>query len=314
MSYHGAGPSAAPQLVATPRFMGDLPKLIGADRTGTVLPIGLRRSYGDSVLNSEGGLISVTGLDRFMAADFETGTLRAEVGVTLGEIMRRVVPHGFFLPVTPGTRFVTLGGAIANDVHGKNHHQAGTFGRHVSSFKILRHDGDVIATAMDSGNGLFEATIGGLGLTGLIVWAEIKLQRIRSSFLDAEIVPYGSLGEFWDIAENSMQNPQSTPSLGSIAPLAGGTQARGIFSRANWSREEASQLMTIAGGRACPPACQADFSTASRSSFSTSFTTPLRSGRPVRSVSITASSFILSTASRIGTGSMDGRAFGSINV
>ena len=198
-----------PQLVATPRFMEDLPELTGTDRTGTVLPIGLRRSYGDSVLNSEGGLISITGLDRVIALDFETGTLRAEAGLTLSEIMRRVVPHGFFLPVTPGTRFVTLGGAIANDVHGKNHHQAGTFGRHVSSFKILRHDGDVIATAMDSGNGLFEATIGGLGLTGLIVWAEIKLQRIRSSFLDAEIVPYGSLGEFWDIAEELMQNPRA---------------------------------------------------------------------------------------------------------
>ena len=150
-----------PQRVASPRFKDELTRLLPAQAQETVLPIGLQRSYGDSVLNSEGSLISMAGLDRFIALDTRSGMLRAEAGVTLGEIMRRAVPRGFFLPVTPGTRFVTLGGAIANDVHGKNHHRAGTFGRHVTSFSLLRHDGKAILTPTENGNGLFEATIGG---------------------------------------------------------------------------------------------------------------------------------------------------------
>ena len=224
------------QRVAFPRFREDLPRLLSDYESGTVLPVGLRRSYGDSVLNSEGRIISMSGLDRFMALDTSTGILRAEAGVTLSEIMRRVVPHGFFLLVTPGTRSVTLGGAIANDVHGKNHHCAGTFGRHVLSFGLLRHDGEAItATAVDSG-GLFAATIGGLGLTGLIEWAEIKLQPIKSSQLDVDIIPYGSLSEFWDIAEASNATHEHTVAW--IDCTTGGKGAgRGIFSRGNWSSE-----------------------------------------------------------------------------
>jgi FAD/FMN-containing dehydrogenase len=208
--------------------------MLCASPPGSVLPIGLQRSYGDSALNSGGGLISMAGLDRFISLDLETGTLKAEAGLALGEIMRRVVPRGFFLPVTPGTRLVTLGGAIANDVHGKNHHRTGTFGRHVSSFKLLRHDGSQILSPAENGNGLFEATIGGLGLTGLIEWAEIKLEPVGSSFLDAEILPYGGLSEFWDIAEASITTHEHTVAwfdCTARGPRAG----RGIFSRANWS-------------------------------------------------------------------------------
>jgi FAD/FMN-containing dehydrogenase len=226
------------QLVSAPRFKEDLPGLLAESGAGTVLPVGLQRSYGDSALNSGGRLISMTGLDRFMALDTEAGTLRAEAGVTLGEIMRRVVPKGFFPAVTPGTRFVTLGGAIANDVHGKNHHRAGTFGRHVTEFKLLRHDGETIIAAAGNSNGLFEATIGGLGLTGLIEWAEIKLQRIKSSFLNAEIIPYGSLFEFWEIADASCATHEHTVAW--IDCTASGRRAgRGIFSRANWCEDGA---------------------------------------------------------------------------
>jgi FAD/FMN-containing dehydrogenase len=138
---------------------------------------------------------SPRGLDRFLALDRGKGTLQVEAGVSLGEIMRCMVPHGLFLPVTPGTRFATVGGAIANDVHGKNPHRAGTFGRHVSSFKLLRHDGEATVTPSVSGDGLFEATVGGLGLTGLIEWAEIKLQPISRSYLDVDLIPYGGLNE-----------------------------------------------------------------------------------------------------------------------
>ena len=225
-----------PQHVASPRFADQLPRLLTAGPARTVLPVGLQRSYSDSVLNSDGALIFMTGLDRFIAFDRSTRKLRAEAGVTLGEIMRRVVPLGFFPPVTPGTRFVTLGGAIANDVHGKNHHSAGTFGRHVFSFKILRHDGGAVVAASEGGGGLFEATIGGLGLTGLIEWAEIELQPIRSSYLDVDLIPYGGLKEFWEIAEASTITHEHTVAW--IDCTASGRRAgRGIFSRANWSAE-----------------------------------------------------------------------------
>jgi FAD/FMN-containing dehydrogenase len=225
-----------PQHVASPRFTDELPPLLSGKQTKTVLPVGLQRSYGDSVLNSEGRLISMAGLDRFVALDRAKATLKAEAGVTLGEIMRRIVPHGFFLPVSPGTRFVTLGGAIANDVHGKNHHRAGTFGRHVSSFKLLRHDGAAIVTPSEGSKGLFEATIGGLGLTGLIEWAEIELQPIRSSYLDVDLIPYGGLGEFWDIAEASTVTHEHTVAWIDCT-AKGRSGGRGIFSRGNWSRE-----------------------------------------------------------------------------
>ncbi len=224
------------QQVAFPRFREDLPKLLSGHGAGTVLPVGLRRSYGDSVLNSEGRIISMSGLDRFMALDISTGILKAEAGATLSEIMRRVVPHGFFLPVTPGTRSVTLGGAIANDVHGKNHHRAGTFGRHVRSFGLLRHDGEAITAMAEDSGGFFAATIGGLGLTGLIEWAELKLQPIKCSQLDVDIIPYGNLSEFWDIAEASNATHEHTVAWIDCT-TRGKSAGRGIFSRGNWSAE-----------------------------------------------------------------------------
>src|SRR5689334_17341798 len=102
--------------VAVPRFAEDLPRIIGGRAGRSLLAVGNRRSYGDSALNSEGGVVSMTALDRFIAFDREKAVLRVEAGATLGEIMRYIVPRGFFVPVTPGTRFVTVGGAIAYDV------------------------------------------------------------------------------------------------------------------------------------------------------------------------------------------------------
>ncbi len=225
-----------PQQLAAPRFKEDLPRMIKARPRATILPVGLRRSYGDSVLNSEGCVIDMTGLDRFMALDWAAGVLQAEAGVTLGEILRRIVPHGYFVPVTPGTRNVTLGGAIANDVHGKNHHLAGTFGRHVLRLGLLRTDGSRYVIGPQDNDELFAATVGGLGLTGVIEWAEIKLQPIRSSQLDVEIIPYDDLSEFWHLAEASRASHEHTVAW--IDCTARGRRTgRGIFSRSNWSSE-----------------------------------------------------------------------------
>jgi FAD/FMN-containing dehydrogenase len=226
----------APQRVASPRFRDDLPSLIASRPGQSVLPVGLRRSYGDSVLNSQGGLVAMTGIDRFIAIDFDAGRLRAEAGVTLDEIMRRVVPHGYFLPVTPGTRFITLGGAIANDVHGKNHHRVGTFGRHVLRVGLLRSDGSRLEIGPDSNNELFAATIGGLGLTGIIEWAEIGLQQIDATQLDVEIVPFRDLSEFWHLADTSNSTHEHTVAWFDCTGK-GRRAGRGVSSRANWASE-----------------------------------------------------------------------------
>ena len=146
--------------------------------TDTLLAYGNGRSYGDVCLNDGGTLLHTAGLDRFIAFDPDSGVLRCEAGVLFSDILAFAVPRGWFLPVTPGTQYITLGGAIANDVHGKNHHGAGTFGEHVHCFELLRSDGSRTLCSRAVNAELFAATVGGLGLTGVITWAEFALKRI----------------------------------------------------------------------------------------------------------------------------------------
>lgn len=225
-----------PQRVASPRFADELPGLVAARPDGTVLPVGCQRSYGDSALNSNGGLLAMTGLDRFIELNTATGILRAQAGITLAEIARRTVPLGFFVPVMPGTGFVTLGGAIANDVHGKNHHRAGTFGRHVTRLGLLRGDGSRVEAGPDTNAEPFAATVGGLGLTGIIEWAEIRLAQVPGAWLDVESVAFDRLDEFWPLAEASVASHENTVSW--IDATANTRRSgRGIFFRANWRHD-----------------------------------------------------------------------------
>jgi FAD/FMN-containing dehydrogenase len=138
------------------------------------LPRGLGRSYGDVCVNNGGALLHAFRRDRLISFDTHTGVIECEAGATLADIAEVALRHGWFLPVTPGTRFVTVGGAIANDVHGKNHHGAGTFGRFVTSMRLRRTDG---ARDIQPGDPWFDATVAGLGLTGLIEAATIQLIR-----------------------------------------------------------------------------------------------------------------------------------------
>jgi FAD/FMN-containing dehydrogenase len=154
-----------PQRIACPRFRDELASLIGEPCIPDKLPIGLRRSYGDSCLNTAGAVIEMCGLNRFISFDPATGVLRAEAGVSLSDILRLVVPKGWFLPTTPGTRFVTWGGAIA---HGKNHHGAGTVGRHVRSMGLRRSDRGRVTLTPKNDPALFSSTIAGLGLIGIV--------------------------------------------------------------------------------------------------------------------------------------------------
>ena len=193
-----------------------------------VLPYGLGRSYGDSCLNNGHTLLDASRMNRFRAFDEATGLLECEAGTTLDEILRLAVPRGWFLPVTPGTKFVTVGGCIANDVHGKNHHRAGTFGRHVRSFELLRSDGATIRCV--AGDALFRATIGGLGLTGLITSAVVQLRRIESSGMIVERVPFRSLDEFDAISRACDATHEYTVAwFDSFA----GRHSRGIFFKGN---------------------------------------------------------------------------------
>lgn len=170
-----------------------------ADVPEPLLPAGCGRSYGDSCLNAGGALIDATGLDRFIELEPE-GRLRCEAGVTLAEILDLVVPRGWCLPVVPGTRWVTVGGAIANDIHGKNHHRVGTFGAQVTRLELLRSNGERKLCSPDENPALFAATIGGLGLTGLILWAEVGLQRVAGPGIEQERIRFADLDEFLAIA------------------------------------------------------------------------------------------------------------------
>ena len=196
------------------------------------LPYGNGRSYGDSCLNSHGQLIDCRSLNKFINFDTKHGILQCEAGVTFNEILDTIIPTGWFLPVTPGTKYVTVGGAVANDVHGKNHHQDGTIGRYVLKFELLRSDGERLVCSPKNNHNLYNATIGGLGLTGLITWVEIKLIAINSSLLDVEILPFRGLQDFLALSEES--NAQFKYIVAWLDCVADGKNfCRGLFMRAN---------------------------------------------------------------------------------
>lgn len=218
------------EVVALSNRFDELPKI--SQGSSTFLPYGNGRSYGDSCLNAGGTILKTAALDRFIAFDPETGILRCESGVLLSEILRLIVPQGWFLPVTPGTRFVTVGGAIANDVHGKNHHVSGTFGRHVRQLELLRSDSQRLICAATEHPDYFAATIGGLGLTGLVTWAEIQLRRIGNPWIDAETIRFESLDEFFSLCEESDWDYEYTVSWVDCAGK-GKRLGRGLFMRGN---------------------------------------------------------------------------------
>ena len=193
------------------------------------LPHGNGRSYGDVCLNPNGTLWKTTGLDRFINFDDTTGVLRCEAGILLRDIQRLSVPRGWILPVTPGTQLVTVGGAIANDVHGKNHHVLGAFGDHVRALTLVRTDGQSICCGPTENPEWFAATVGGLGLTGLILEATIQLRRIAGPWLETEYTPYTSLDEFFHLADESEASWEHTVSW--IDCLSGA--GKGIFMRGN---------------------------------------------------------------------------------
>lgn len=151
---------------------------------GGLIARGQGRGYGDAALNENGRVLLTERVNRLLEFDAERGILRAEAGATLAEILEVIVPRGWFLPVTPGTKFVSLGGCVAADVHGKNHHRDGSFGDHVPGLELIRADGIHVTCTPERNAELFRATVGGMGLTGIIGEVTLRLVPVRSAYME----------------------------------------------------------------------------------------------------------------------------------
>jgi decaprenylphospho-beta-D-ribofuranose 2-oxidase len=208
---------------------------------GLHLSRGLGRSYGDSSLPApgDGEVVSTTLADRILEFDPETGVMRAESGLSLETLYRLFLPHGWFTPVTPGTQFVTLGGMVASDVHGKNHHSAGTFGAHVKELKLRVADGRVVTCSPTVESALFRATVGGMGLTGHILEVVFQMEHVPSPWIWNESERIPNIDAFIDrLHEAAPLWPMTVGWFDSIA--TGARLGRGILYRGRWAtREEA---------------------------------------------------------------------------
>ena len=192
------------------------------------LPFGNGRSYGDSCHNDSGLLIDNRRRGRIHGFDPGTGLLSAEAGVSLSAVLARAVPHRFFLPVTPGTAHVTLGGAVANDVHGKNHHARGTFGSHIRRLTLLRSDGGVLTCSETENPDMFRATIGGMGLTGLILDIDLQMMKVPSAHIQQHTIRFDSLDAYFGMIDRV--DAEHEYSVAWIDQLATGRKAgRGIL-------------------------------------------------------------------------------------
>ena len=191
-------PTPDPQLAGWGRVFGPGRAVASDDllrsSQGATLLRGLGRSYGDSALPAPGSLdvVATPLADRILAWDPDTRVLRAEAGLAVYAINRLLHPRGYFVPVTPGTQFVTLGGMVASDVHGKNHHVAGTIGRHIRALRMRVADGSVLDCSPTEHSDLFWATVGGMGLTGAILEVELTMDRLPSQWIDQVVSRHGN--------------------------------------------------------------------------------------------------------------------------
>ena len=235
----GRYPKIAHCRVHKPAWNDQVPEILNAAVPSSVLPRGLGRSYGDSCLNADRGLIDCGRLNRILSFDESTGVLRCEGGVSLADIIDVFLPKGWFLPVTPGTRFVTVGGAIANDVHGKNHHCAGTFGAHVRQIELHRSNDGLVICNSEQNFDMLHATIGGLGLTGVIARADFQLKRVAGPWIDAELVPFHTLQTFLDLSRESDGRFEYTVAW---LDCFAGKNPRGIFFRGNHAADRGKKF------------------------------------------------------------------------
>jgi FAD/FMN-containing dehydrogenase len=183
-----------------PEVPGEVRKQLQARR---LIARGLGRSYGDPALNDGGLVVGMRKLDRFLGFDPNTATLQCEAGVTLLQIIETLGPRGFFPMISPGTQYVTIGGCIANDIHGKAHHHQGSFVNCVESMRVLLASGDVVTCSRRELPDLFWASFGGMGLLGIVLQATIKLRRVETAYYTERHVTAGSLRELMSAIDAS---------------------------------------------------------------------------------------------------------------
>ena len=195
--------------------------------TDNVIARGQGRSYGDAALNEGGRVLLTERVNRLLEFDVGQGVLRAEAGATLAEILEVIVPKGWFLPVTPGTKFVSLGGCVAADVHGKNHHHDGSFGDHVLAIELFLADGSRVNCSATEKPELYWATVGGMGLTGIIGEVTLKLIPIQTPHMMVRHHQAGNLEQLFTLLQNPISDDRY--SVAWIDSMAGGKQlGRGI--------------------------------------------------------------------------------------
>lgn len=222
----GRGPRVPATLVC-PEDLDALRSAISADAPAGLIPRGMGRSYGDAAQRREGRVLQTTALRSFQL-DPDEGTVTAQAGVTLAELLAAAQPAGWILPVVPGTQHVTVGGAVAADIHGKNHGTVGTFGSHVLALGLLTADGEALELTPERDGELLAATIGGMGLTGVIVWATLKLRPLRSAWLSVDSDRVTDLDETLAL----LDGPGGAHRVAWLDLLGPGT-VRGIVTRAD---------------------------------------------------------------------------------
>ncbi|MET0284447.1 MAG: FAD-binding oxidoreductase [Polyangiales bacterium] len=170
------------------------------DRAGTIAR-GLGRSYGDPAINADRQVLGMARVDRYLGFDEATGTLSCEAGVSLARILDDFAPRGWFPMITPGTKFVTVGGCIANDIHGKAHHAQGSFVTCVDAITVLLASGQIVRASRDENADLFWATFGGMGLLGVVMTATMRLRRIETTYFNQKSIAVANLSELLAVLE-----------------------------------------------------------------------------------------------------------------
>ena len=206
MKIHGWGHySVVDAQILKPAKVNDLNELIKVNKN--IIARGLGRSYGDSANSNI--VLDTTSLNRVVKFDSESGIILCESGVSIKEINELTIPQGWFIPVTSGSSYVTLGGAIASDIHGKNHHLDGAFSDHILSANLMLGDGEILTMSNSINSDLFQATCGGMGLTGIIISASIKLKPISSNLIKQTTIKNNSLEELFNQFEINFSSPYS---------------------------------------------------------------------------------------------------------
>lgn len=228
--------------VARPEKRATVQRLLDAGDQPSYIARGLGRSYGDAALNEDAGVVDDTRLDRLLAFDPDTGRVRVEAGVPLADLIDVFLPRGFFLPVTPGTKHVTVGGALAANVHGKNHHVDGAIAEHVERFTLATPAEGIVACSRDENPELFWATLGGMGLTGVILTATLGLIPVESAYVVLDRDRTGDLDATLDAFDEDEAYRYSVAWLDTLA--TGDAMGRGVVMRGDHAPRDVAEAVT----------------------------------------------------------------------